>query len=152
MHFTVLPGFVFGPYAETYPRPIKKDSIGTNYMIHGIMNGPYPQFPPYVVDVRDVAKGHLLAMNLPRNPGALNRRYIVNGGNLSWREAVDHLRVSHPELKLPPTDQYPAMPGPGTTLDTSNTIADLKFGKFREPTQVVDDAVVALQEVEKTWA
>jgi nucleoside-diphosphate-sugar epimerase len=115
------------------------------------MNGPANPMPPYIVDVRDVAKAHLLAMGLPRNPGALERRYIVNGGNLSWREAVEHLRISHPELKLLPTDEYPVLPGPESLLDTSDTIADLKFGSFRDPTQVIDDTVNALQEVEKTW-
>jgi hypothetical protein len=43
------------------------------------------------------------------------------------------------------------MPGPAAIFDTSNTISDLKFGKFREPKQVIDDTVNALQEVQKTW-
>jgi nucleoside-diphosphate-sugar epimerase len=152
IYIVVLPSFVFGPYAETYPRPFVRDSLGINRMLHSIMKGPGSyQIPPFIVDVRDVAKSHVLAMDLPRNPGALERRYIVNGGKLTWREAVDHLRISHPELNLPPTEEYPEMPGPAAIIDTSNTIADLNFGKFREPTQVIDDAVVALQEVEKTW-
>jgi nucleoside-diphosphate-sugar epimerase len=151
-YFVVLPGFIFGPYAETYPRPTGRGALGTNYMIYDVMNGPTSQIPPYIVDVRDVAKAHVLALHLPRNPGALERRYIVNGGNLSWREAVDHLKITHPELKIPPSSEYPEMPGPGSILDTSNTITDLKFGKFREPKQIVDDTVVALQEVVKNWA
>jgi nucleoside-diphosphate-sugar epimerase len=121
-------------------------------MIYGIMNGPIPQPPPFVVDVRDVAKGHVLALNLPRNPGTLERRYIVNGGNLTWREAIDHLKITHPELKTPPSSEYLDMPGPATILDTSNTITDLKFGKFIDPRQTIDDTVVALQALEKTWA
>jgi nucleoside-diphosphate-sugar epimerase len=120
-------------------------------MVHGIMSGPFHQFLPFIVDVRDVAKSHVLALDLPRNPGALERRYLVVAGNISVREAADHLRVSHPELILPPTDQYEAMPGPAVIFDTSNTISDLKFGKFREPKQVIDDTVDVLQEVQKTW-
>ncbi|KAF8227156.1 NAD(P)-binding protein [Tricholoma matsutake] len=149
---TILPGYVFGPYAETFPHPITKESIGTNNMILAIMNGPLFQPSPYIVDVRDVAKAHILALDLPRNPGALERRYIVNGGNLSWREAVDHLKITHPELNNPPSSEYPELPGPVSTLDTSNTIADLNFGKFREPKQVIDDTVAALQEIRKAWA
>jgi nucleoside-diphosphate-sugar epimerase len=151
-YFIVLPGFIFGPYAETYPRPITKDTIGTNGLIYGIMKGPTSQPPPYVADVRDVAKAHVLALDLPRNPGALERRYIVNGGNLTWQEAIDHLKVTHPELKTPSSSEYPGMPGPVSVLDTSNTITDLKFGKFIDTKQTVDDTVVALQEVEKSWA
>jgi len=82
---TILPGFIFGPYAETYPRPITKETLGTNSMIYGIMQGPTPQPPPIVVDVRDVAKGHVLALDLPRSPGTLERRYLMNGGLLTWR-------------------------------------------------------------------
>jgi nucleoside-diphosphate-sugar epimerase len=127
--------------------------LGTNKYIYGIMKGPIPQIPPHIVDVRDVAKAHVLAMDLPRNPGVLERRYLVNGGILPWREAVEHLRVSHPELKMPPADQYPEMPGPASILDMSDTITDLKFyDKFREPKQVIDDTVVVLQQIEKTWA
>jgi nucleoside-diphosphate-sugar epimerase len=100
------------------------------------MRGPIPQIPPHVVDVRDVAKAHVLAMDLPSNPGALERGYIIDGGTFSWREAVDHLRVSHPELKMPPTDQYPELPGPLLILDMSDTINDLKLDKYREPKQV----------------
>ena len=116
------------------------------------MHGPTPQVLPYVVDVRDVAKGHVLALDLPRNPGALERRYLMNGGNLTWREAIDHLKITHPELNTPPSSEYPDMAGPPGILDTSNTIADLKFGKFIDTRQTIDDAVVALQEVEKSWA
>jgi nucleoside-diphosphate-sugar epimerase len=151
-HCAVLPGFIFGPYAETYPHPITKDTIGTNGMIYGIMKGPTYQPPPYIADVRDVAKAHVLALGLPRNPGALERRYIINGGNLIWREAIDHLKVTHPELKTPSSSEYPDMPGPGSILDTSDTIADLKFGKFIDTRKTVDDTVVALQEVERSWA
>ena len=115
------------------------------------MKGPQIQYVPFVVDVRDVAKGHVLALDLPRNPGALERRYPVNSGNITWREAIDHLKITHPELNTPPSSEYPDIPGPPSILDTSNTITDLKFGKFIDVKQTIDDTVVALQEVEKTW-
>lgn len=150
-YFLVHPSYVYGAYADTFPRPITKESLGTNKLISSLMKGPIPQNPPFMVDVRDVAKAHVLAMDLPRNPGALERRYIVNGGNLTWREAIEHLRISHPELKTPPADEYPEIAGPASIVDTSNTISDLKFGKFRELKQIIDDAVTALQEIEKTW-
>lgn len=148
----VLPGFIFGPYAETFPRPITRGSLGTNYLIRDMIHGPVSPIPPYIVDVRDVAKAHVLALGLPPAPGVLERRYLVNAGNLSWREAVDHLKVTHPQLKIPPSSEYPALPAPASVLDTSNTIADLKFGKFIEPKQVIDDAVDVLLELEKSWA
>jgi hypothetical protein len=46
------------------------------------------------------------------------------------------------------------MPGPAAILDITNTITELKFGKFIDTRQTIDDsdAVVTLQAVEKTWA
>jgi len=66
--------------------------------------------------------------------------------------AIDHLKITHPELKTPPSSEYPDVAGPPAIIDTSNTITDLKFGKFIDTRQTIDDTVVALQEVEKTWA
>ena len=151
-YFIVLPTFIFGPYPETYPRPITKERLGTNHRVYGMMKGPTLPMPPFVVDVRDVAKSHVLALDLPRNPGAIERRYLVNGGTITWREAIDHLKITHPELNTPPSSAYPDLPGPPSIIDTSNTIAELKFGQFIDVKQTIDDAVVALQEVEKTWA
>ncbi|KAF8228801.1 NAD(P)-binding protein [Tricholoma matsutake] len=149
---TILPSYVFGPYAETYPRPITKENLGTNEVVYGIMKGPQIQAIPFVVHVHDAAKAHVLALDLPRNPGALERRYIVNGGNITWREAIDHLKITHPELNTPPSSEYPDIPGPPSVIDASDTITDLKFGKFIDVKQTIDDAVVALQEVEGSWS
>ncbi|KAF8224775.1 NAD(P)-binding protein, partial [Tricholoma matsutake] len=149
---TILPSYTFGPYAETYPRPITKENLGTNEVVYGIMKGPQIQATPFVVHVHDAAKAHVLALDLPRNPGALERRYIVNGGNITWREAIDHLKITHPELNTPPSSEYPDIPGPPSVIDASGTITDLKFGKFIDVKQTIDDAVVALQEVEGSWS
>jgi len=114
-----------------------------------MITGTALPIPPCIVDVRDVAKAHLLAMDLPYSPGVLSRRYLVNSGEISWRDSIEHIRKNHPELKLLPASQYTDFL---LYVDTSDTIRDLKFGKFIEPKQVLDDAVAVLQEVEKTWA
>ena len=147
--FIVHPSFIFGPWADTYPRPITKETLGVNGLLYSIITGSVLPIFPCFVDVRDVAKAHLLAMDLPPSPGVLNRRYITNCREISWKEAVEHMQKTHSELKMPPPSQYSDSL---LRVDTSDTIRDLKFGKFREPEQVLDDAVVALQEVEKTWA
>jgi hypothetical protein len=49
---------------------------------------------------------------------------------------------------MPPTDQYPELPGLPLILDMSDTINDLKLVKYREPKQVIDDAVDALLGIE----
>ena len=142
IHERVLPGCTFGPYAQIYPRPITKENLGTNVLNYRIMKGPTSPAAPFVVDVRDVAKSRVLrvALDRPRNLGALEKCYLVNGGNLTWREAIGHLKITHPELNTPPLSGYPDLPGPASILDTSDTITDLKFGtgNFIDVKQTID--------------
>lgn len=148
---TILPGFVFGPYGKYFPLPTAAQ-LGTNGMIYGLVSGgTVPPIPPFIVDVRDVAKAHVLALNVPRKP-LEQKRYLVNGGNLTWREAIAHLNKVRPEIKTAAVDAFAELPGPASTLDTTRTNDDLKFGAFIDPKDTIvaaADAIVALQ---KTWA
>jgi dihydroflavonol-4-reductase len=55
-----------------------------------------------VVDVEDVAKGHVLAAQ----KGKAGERYILGGDNLRWSEVIDRVAklsgIEHPLLVLPP--------------------------------------------------
>jgi dihydroflavonol-4-reductase len=55
-----------------------------------------------VVDVEDVAQGHVLAAR----KGKAGQRYILGGDNLRWSEVIEHVArlsgVEHPLLVLPP--------------------------------------------------
>lgn len=147
LSFAVLPGFVYGPFAEHIPLPTQQQ-LGTNSYILGLIKGGKPpQPPPAVVDARDVGRGHVLALELPRKPVG-EKRYFLNGGLLSWQEAVKVIRKSHPTLTL--VDQ-PDLPGPASSLDMSKTQRDLKFGDFITPETTIIDTVNALLELEKTW-
>ncbi|KAG6853183.1 hypothetical protein C0991_006293 [Blastosporella zonata] len=147
---TILPGFVFGPYAEHYPLPTAAQ-LGTNGWIYSIVAGGTPAFiPPFIVDVRDIAKAHLLALNVPRKPIG-EKRYIANGGNLTWPQAVAHLNKVRPDIKTAPIEKFGDLPGPASTLDTTHTEEDLNFGEWIKPEDTIvaaADAIVALQ---KTW-
>ncbi|KAF5381745.1 hypothetical protein D9615_005640 [Tricholomella constricta] len=147
---TILPGFVFGPYADYYPLPTVSQ-LGTNSMIYGLITGGVPpQPPPFIVDVRDVAKAHVLALIVPRKPAG-EKRYLVNSGVLSWRDAVTHLNKVRPELKTAAPEAFRDLPGPVGGLDVTHTNEDLKFGEWISPEGTIvaaADAVVALQ---KTW-
>ncbi|MBH0005027.1 NAD-dependent epimerase/dehydratase family protein, partial [Pseudoalteromonas sp. SWYJZ12] len=147
---TVLPGFVFGPYADHFPLPTASQ-LGTNGMIYGLITGGSPpQPPPFVVDVRDVAKTHVLALNVPRKPIG-EKRYISNGGNLTWREAVAHLNKVRPEIKTATPESFGDLPGPASTLDTTRTTEDLNFGEWIKPEDTIVAAADALIALQKTW-
>jgi nucleoside-diphosphate-sugar epimerase len=144
----VLPGFVYGPYAEHIPLP-SQTQLGTNSFILGLIKGGTPpQPPPLVVDARDVGRAHVLALELPRKPAG-EKRYFVNGGLLSWQDATKVIAKSHPDIKTIP---QPDLPGPPSNLDLSKVQRDLKFGEFRTPESTIIDTVDALIALQKTWA
>lgn len=80
----ILPAFVLGPSLV----PGRSQS---SQNLVSLTNGDWPgitAFPWWIVDVRDVAHAHILAMEDPSASG----RYIVGAGTMTMREAVDCLR------------------------------------------------------------
>ncbi|KAG6817899.1 hypothetical protein H0H93_006930 [Arthromyces matolae] len=140
---TVLPGFVFGPFADHYPLPslslLATASNGYMYML--AQGGLPPLVPPFTVDVRDVAKTHVLALSVGPKPLG-EKRYISNSGNITWGEAAVALKKAHPELKL--ADSFPDLPGPASTLDNKYTTEQLNFGTWITPEETIIAAVEAV--------
>ncbi|KAG5349869.1 putative uncharacterized oxidoreductase [Termitomyces sp. T112] len=147
---TVLPGFVFGPYADHFPLP-KESQLGTNGFIHGLVSGaPLTPIPPFIADVRDVAKAHVLALGVNRKPLG-EKRYIANGGNFTWRQAAAHLNKVRPEIKTAAIDAFADLPGPASKLDTTHTTQQLNFGTWIPTEKTIEDAADALVALKKTW-
>ena len=70
---TMLPVAVMGPV-------MGNDLSGSNHLIQRILNGGMPGFPHLfipIVDVRDVAHAHILAMTTPRAAG---QRFLLSNG------------------------------------------------------------------------
>lgn len=88
----INPSFVVGPLIS--------DVLGTSAtLIKQMFEGKYPAVPELcfgVVDVRDVAKAHVQALE---TEAAFGRRIIVAGGTRVMIEMVDCLRSSFPEHK-----------------------------------------------------
>ncbi|KAK7022947.1 hypothetical protein VNI00_016837 [Paramarasmius palmivorus] len=122
----LLPTLVFGPFVPRYPYPSDINHLGTNSFIYALIKGtpgnqnPYPSYPGgYVVDVRDVAKAHVLALAAPPIPGRY-KRMIISAGTFTWEDAVEVVRKKHPEL-VPRLPSASAVPPAQTSapLDTS---------------------------------
>ncbi|WP_113700020.1 SDR family oxidoreductase [Nonomuraea lactucae] len=70
---TMLPVAVMGPV-------MGNDVSGSNHLIQSILNGGMPAFPHLffpIVDVRDVARAHILAMT---TPDAAGQRFLLSNG------------------------------------------------------------------------
>lgn len=70
---TLLPVAVMGPV-------MGKEISGSNHLIQAMLGGAMPAFPNLfipIIDVRDVASAHILAMT---SPGAANGRFLLSNG------------------------------------------------------------------------
>ncbi len=70
---TILPVAVMGPV-------LRKKATGTNYLVQMLLSGKMPGYLDFympVVDVRDLANAHILAMEAPKAAG---ERFIISNG------------------------------------------------------------------------
>lgn len=131
---SVNPPFLLGPIPAGF-KPASKEAIETYSSLgnfytqvlqeeHGNRALSHPQLPgPLVIDVRDAARAHLLALTAPLSvePGVGRKRILVAGPQFMWRDAVEHLRVSFPAL---------AEKGRLVDVGTGKNVRDLKTMRF----------------------
>jgi nucleoside-diphosphate-sugar epimerase len=134
------------------PRSVAE--LGTNETIYQILEGgAVPPAPNWLVDVRDVAKGHILALevsNLPAN----KKRFIINAGTYTWKEAAEHLKksrlaVSH---RIQPLEQIGDLPAPSSHLDNTRAKELLGLVEYIPQEKMFEDAVDDLLMLERLWA
>jgi hypothetical protein len=91
--YPVLPGYITGPYAKISPLPKSVATMGTNDSIRQPINLDTAFAPNCIVDVRDVACGHVLALGALPFPASIgNGRFIINGATYPWSKAAVHLK------------------------------------------------------------
>ena len=94
---TINPGFIFGP-------PLSKQSgTSVSYMANILTGGPTRmpnnmQFP--FVDLRDVAKAHLLGI---KKPDAANKRFILCAGTPTFWDLFEPVMTKYKQLGWPVT-------------------------------------------------
>ncbi|KAH8589880.1 hypothetical protein B0O99DRAFT_522334 [Bisporella sp. PMI_857] len=148
---TICPTLVFGPIV---PGIHSLSSLNTsNQLIRGITMGiakeKIPNLGGYCfVDVRDVARAHVEAMQLP---AAANQRFLAHGGAYNNRTIVELIRKNFPEYQsaLPPSSveggDYPAE---GVfSVDNTRSIQVLGI-KYKALEEAVVDTVKSFQAME----
>ena len=155
---TVNPGIVLGPALDA--------ELSTSHVLLRLLGrGVYPALPKLaypVVDVRDVARQHVVAMTHPNAPG---QRWLSCNGTLSLRrigqlivETLPDLRRKVPTIEMPSTlirlashidsnlASIRADLGKANLCDNSHAIDQLDF-EFRAPEEAVRTAVLSLREL-----
>lgn len=134
--------------------PSSVAELGTNETIYQILEGgAVPPVPNWLVDVRDVAKGHILVMEASNLP-ADKKRFIINAGTYTWKEAVEHLKKTRPAVRnrIQPLDQIEDLPAPSSHLDNTRAGELLGLVEYIPQEKMLEDAVDDLLMLEKMWA
>ncbi|KAH9983332.1 hypothetical protein BJV74DRAFT_886893 [Russula compacta] len=158
---TIHPSYIYGPLGsgQVYSTP----AAGTNRYVYALIAGapdravsaydPAMRGPPLHVDVRDVARAHVLALKVVPSPDAV-KRFVISSSRFTWKEAIEFIAKARPELngRLPViTGKEPALP-PFATLDTSTTESILGLKDYVKWQDTVLDTIDDLLRVEKELA
>ena len=155
---TIYPSHIYGPFG---PGQVNgTPTTGTNRFVYGLIAGaagrPVSGYDPadgapklLSVDVRDVARAHVLALRLP--PSETPKRFILSTNTFTWTDAVGLLAEKRPQLKerLPIVTGKEPPVGPVATLDTSKTVSVLGMKNYVKWQDTVLDTVDDLLRVEK---
>ncbi|KAH9980121.1 NAD-P-binding protein [Lactifluus volemus] len=164
---TLHPSYIYGPLGrgQIYDGSSVK---GTNRYIDALINGPPGRLvdgydpavrgPPLNVDVRDVARAHVLALKdggtSVRLASGTPKRYVVSSSTFTWEEAIELLAEERPELKgrLPVITGMESAVGSFATLDTSATETGLGLKNYIKWQDTILDTVDDLLRIEKEQA
>ncbi|TDL23614.1 NAD-P-binding protein [Rickenella mellea] len=159
---SINPSFFYGPFAPQYQ--IGKGDVGalsSNGMFYQnvlkVSSGKLPPVQsvgPINVDVRDVAKAHVLALKSPHTSQVGQKRLFIGDRNqfFSWKDAVEHLKSARPAIsdRLPDTSE--AQHTKIANVDTSRAAEILGLTTYTPWEKTVEDTAAALLAVEKDWS
>ncbi|KAH9002740.1 NAD-P-binding protein [Lactarius hatsudake] len=105
---------------------------------------------PLNVDVRDVARAHVLALK-PHPSSESPKRFILSTSTFTWKDAIELLAEKRPELRdrLPVVTGGEPRLGPVVTLDTSKTECELGMKNYVKWQDTVLNTIDNLLRVEK---
>ena len=158
---TIHPSYIYGPVGsgQVYNAP----GTGTNRFIYALIAGapgrpvsgydPALRGPPVHVDVRDVARAHVLALKVPPSEDEPNR-FILSTSRFTWKEAIEFIAQARPELKgrLPVITDNEAPVPPFAIFDTSATENILGLRNYVKWQDTVLDTIDDLLRIEKELA
>ncbi|KAI0642300.1 hypothetical protein C8Q79DRAFT_929284 [Trametes meyenii] len=161
---TINPPFVYGPPVSELSAAIGIQALGTNALIYQLIVGEPgrplpPQLLPYYCNVRDVARAHVLALQLPKivrdsQTDIQDKRFLVAGPEaLLWTDAVKVLQAKRPDLqsRLPTLEGAPPLPGPLSRVDVTRAKEVLGMREYTDWEVTLLETVDVLLEIEKAW-
>jgi nucleoside-diphosphate-sugar epimerase len=148
---------IWGPFVPNYEKVLSDSpgSLGTVSLLRDIFdNTEYPQSKMgFIVDVRDVARAHVLALSAPPLPNKEHKRLISSHRSFTWEETVKVIREKYAgeenvQKRLPGDEAAAnAVKQRNIPLDDSLTRKATGFGDYTP----FEDTVVATVEAFYLW-
>ncbi|KAH9969778.1 NAD-P-binding protein [Russula dissimulans] len=158
---TLHPSYIYGPFGLGQVVTSSSPASGTNRFVYALISGPPDHrpileanpavgVPPISVDVRDVARAHVLALKVPPSP-AETKRFILSSSRTPWTEVIEFVAKARPELKerLPVITGKEAPFGRFVRLDDSATRDVLGLESYIKWQDTILDTLDDLLRVEK---
>ncbi|KAF7297522.1 Epimerase domain-containing protein [Mycena indigotica] len=155
---TLNPTFFYGPFAPNsiHPAPGDFTGISTNILLYNLLfpNGVFPPRTRYI-DVRDVAAGHVRALN-GAPTAEVGRKRLIFSSPTGWplQQTVDYIISNRPHLKdrlitkTPAKEPWDVLPLDWTRLEQ---VLGMKKDDFTSTEATTLDTIDALVELEKEW-
>jgi len=158
---TIIPPFIYGPFAEGFDIPTPNFSaLSTDVYIYRLITpgGGFPATPKYT-DVRDVAKTHVAALESPLSsePGIGRKRLLI--GSLEpfdYNKFFELMKQKRPELteRLTKT-AVPQVPAAAQIFNFDaerlETVLRIKKGEYRSFESTMLDTVDSILGFETEW-
>ena len=164
----VHPAYVYGPLVPG--TKIAKNDFGSLSTVAYFWQAVLPEggsavtikrdkhpVAPFNVDVRDVARAHVLALTAPLTSEVGRKRIIVAGPSMPWIDAVVHLKKAMPELgdRLPTVAEgaaeEPPLPALSGSMNRAEKLLGMKPEEMVDWKKTAEDTVKCILEVEQQW-
>ncbi|TDL27089.1 NAD(P)-binding protein [Rickenella mellea] len=151
----------YGPFSSGFK--VAKGDFGRMSTNSAFYRGDLPDPPrrklaaiqkiphPVTVDIRDVAKAHILALSAPSTNNVGRKRILISGPNFSYKQAVEHLAKVRPELRGRLGDPSDVEEAPVPTIDQTRAIEVLGLTKYTGWETTVEDTADSLLAMERSW-
>jgi len=156
---TIHPSLVYGPATGIHIPSNDLRAPSTQFLLYCNIfkmpgGGAMPPMPPLSVDVRDIAKAHVLALAAPPPSQVGRKRIPFSAPSFFFEWAVEHVAKVRPDLKdrladLPAGNEI--VPKGMATVDATRARDALGFCEFIPWQKTVEDSLDNFAVLEKVW-
>ncbi|KAF8064916.1 hypothetical protein FPV67DRAFT_1671222 [Lyophyllum atratum] len=154
---TLNPPFVYGPFARGFSLPTPNyAALSSNLLLYAFLN-PAGKFPGTAaqIDVRDLAKAHVLALRSPPTSQVGRKRIMLASPyNFDFKTIIDVIAEKRPDLRgrllKPPAKDLPFKRAP-VNFERILQVIGIRKDEFRLVEETIVDAIDSLILLEKRW-